>query len=165
IQIKIMNGGEFGLNVKQSTTIDYVKEQVQDKERIPPAQQRLIFGGKQLEDGRTLSDYGISDGDTIRILVQARLTGTTFRYNVQHSSTIDSVKVQIQGTEGIPPAHQRLIFRGKLLADSRTLADYDINNGDILHLGKFFSVQAMKINEVLTCGCSPVLRKHLPGGP
>jgi ubiquitin len=142
IFVKTSYGKTITIEVDSTYTIYNIKTKVQEKERIAPDLQRLIFGCKQLEDGLTVADCHIRKESTLHLFPLSATPFTTFYYkyiyvkmvagndiilNLESSDLIDNAREKIRG-------YQRLIFAGKHLEDGRTIADYKIQSGCTLHL-------------------------------
>ncbi len=133
--------GMMTLEVEPATSIKNVKVKIQEKEKIPPDQQRLTFSGEVLADDCTLQDYKIQEGSTLllfdtrrgRIYVMTS-TGEVITLDVMLEDTVKNVKNKVHQKEGIPVEHQCFFYDGEKLRDHISLKDYNIKKESLLHL-------------------------------
>ncbi|VDB91002.1 Bgt-21, partial [Blumeria graminis f. sp. tritici] len=70
--VRSLTGKEIVLDIESSYTVSQIKEKVEEKEGIPPVQQRLIYGGKQMADDKTAEDYKLEGGATLHLVLALR---------------------------------------------------------------------------------------------
>ncbi|KAF2115403.1 ubiquitin-related domain-containing protein [Lophiotrema nucula] len=72
IKVRTLTGKEIELDIEPDYKVSRIKERVEEKEGIPPAQQRLIFGGKQMNDDKSAADYALEGGATLHLVLALR---------------------------------------------------------------------------------------------
>lgn len=148
IIVKTLTGKTIDLYLKGPRLVSDITDAIQEREGIPPDQQRLIFAGNYLEPTRTISGYNIRSGTTLHLVLRLRgdsasnayitfvktLTGKTLTIQSDPAWTIARLQAAIQDTEGIPPDQQRIIYQGKQLEPDRTLSSYNLMHESTVHL-------------------------------
>ena len=144
IVIKMLTGEAITLNVKSGTFIKNIKVEIQKRKGISIHKQRLHFGGQEVKDESMLRDHNIGKESTLYLRLKGQFdsvpiyvmmpTGKMITLDVLPSDSVENIKQEIYDKEGISPDQQYLISDGKELEDGRTLREFNIKKGSMLHL-------------------------------
>ncbi|KAL9958885.1 hypothetical protein ACROYT_G035957 [Oculina patagonica] len=145
IYVIMPTGKTTTLVVLPSDQTEEVKQEIYDKDNIPPEQQCLLFDGKELKDGCTLSEYNIHpesmlrldvahrDGD-MQIFVNVGAGKPVITLHVVPGDTMQNVKRKIMDQIEMPSEQQSIIFNDNELKDDKPLEDYGIENRSTLFM-------------------------------
>ena len=154
IFVKMLTGKMITLNVKLESSVKSVKVDIQARRGIPPYKQRLTFGVHELKEDHMLWKYNIQKDSTLYLRVDDQCgsmpihvlmpSGKMTTLDVLPSDGVQNIKLEIYDKAGFLPRNQYLLFDGKELEDGRTLNDFKIQNGSLLHLVLNESVEKLK---------------------
>lgn len=138
--------GKFFVDLPSSTTLDSLKQGIAEQHGIPPEEQKLFFGGKQLVDGtRSLTDYNILPTNTLLLIQQTNLQKNInvfirtlkedyeFKLLMTLSDNVGRIRNLLQ--ERFPlPSGTMIVYKGVTLSDDRKLIDYDIKDNSVIYI-------------------------------
>ena len=144
INVQSSTGQKYAIKINLNATISEVKAVLSKRAGFERGEQRLIFDGRKLQNDQILHQCNVQDGSTLHlVMVHFRdqvvyikmLNGKSFPLKCKANNTIGTIKAMIHDEEYIPADQQRLVFVGQGLDDDRkTLSDYNIEHGDVIHL-------------------------------
>ena len=152
IHIKSLSNKVTTLDVQDTDTILNIKKNIQQKENIHYARQKLLFNGNELTDNKTLIDYNIKNESTLQLILKSStiffvktLTNKTIMIKAQVSDSISYIKQEIKKNEDFPINKYCVIYKGKELDNNKIIADYNIPKNSTLELALRILIQ-LKIN-------------------